>query len=285
MIMINDIYYQRGYADPVFEDAYVLDLVRPFAADAKQVTAVDETGGEARTYAIDSDVILKVQRPQQLRLSTSLEKEVFFLNQLRGIVGLNVPKVLGYGKEGTVEYTLMTRMPGTAVRYTQLTQDERESALFDLGKMLTLIHSLDIEPFLSSGLFFDIDKTSADISDRLKYLFERALMRLSDKLSSAQIDKAKSEASELLSGIKNTYAVPCHANPGPDHTFVTNSKLSGIIDFADAYISHPIFDIRRWPLDDRKHVISGYISAKKTDTDFKVVCDISTALDNILAKL
>jgi fructosamine-3-kinase len=108
--MIKDVYYQRGFPDPVFEDGYVLGLARAFT-DAKAVTGVDETGGEARTYAVDSGVILKVQRPQQLRLSTSLEKEVFFLKQLGKLDGVRVPKVLGYGKEGTVEYTVLKSAP------------------------------------------------------------------------------------------------------------------------------------------------------------------------------
>jgi hypothetical protein len=46
------------------------------------MTRVDESGGEARTYIVDEAIVLKVQRPQQVRVGTSLAREVFFLNQL-----------------------------------------------------------------------------------------------------------------------------------------------------------------------------------------------------------
>ncbi|HUG21763.1 hypothetical protein [Piscinibacter sp.] len=42
--------------------ATVLAIVQRHAPNAVAVTAVEESGGEARTYAIDGDVILKVQR-------------------------------------------------------------------------------------------------------------------------------------------------------------------------------------------------------------------------------
>ena len=43
--------------------------------------------------------------------------------------------------------------------------------------------------------------------------------------------------------------------------------------------------MRRWPIGDREHVINGYMSAAKVDEDFKLVCEISTALDTILKDL
>ena len=93
---------------------------------------MDETGGEARTYAIDDTLILKTQRPQQLRPRTSLEKEVFFLNQLAAAPELGVPRVLGHGREqgdGVIEYTLMTRMPGVALRRATLDDEARRAVL------------------------------------------------------------------------------------------------------------------------------------------------------------
>jgi hypothetical protein len=120
--MPKDFYVQPDAPDPVLPDDVVLKLSRQHTSDAQAVTDVDETGGEARTYMIDETLILKTQRPQQLRPRTSLSKEVFFLNQLAAAApDLSVPRVLGYGREQTfdgtvVEYTLMTRMPGIAMR-------------------------------------------------------------------------------------------------------------------------------------------------------------------------
>src|SRR5207248_2844070 len=83
-------------------------LARRHVPSARAVVAVEESGGEARTYLIDNDLILKVQRPQQLRPLTSLAKEVFFLEQLAALPEdqrVSVPRVIGHGREQGVEYT------------------------------------------------------------------------------------------------------------------------------------------------------------------------------------
>lgn len=74
--MPRDQYLQPNAPDPVLVDTVVLGLVRPFVPTAQAVTAVDESGGEARTYLIDGQIILKTQRPHRLRPRTSLEREI-----------------------------------------------------------------------------------------------------------------------------------------------------------------------------------------------------------------
>ena len=286
--MIKDIYYQRGAPDPVLEKEFVLDIVRQYVPGAKKVTDIDETGGEARTYAIDNNIILKVQRPQQLRLSTSLEREAFFLKQLAkyDTDNISVPEVLGYGKRESAEYTCMTRMPGIAVRYSNISGEQRDKMLFELGKTLFLIHSIDIKPFYESGLFPDIDKNTDDVKERLKVHFDRGLYNISDKLTQTEINKANNIAAEELNKITGVCIVPCHSNPSATHTFVkSNNRFSGLIDFGDAYISHPVFDLRRWAISDRKPLTEGYISAGKTDEKFTVVWDVLNKLDNLLEDL
>src|SRR5215207_8690451 len=118
--MPRDTYLQPQAPDPVLIEETVLAITRRYLPEANAVGEVDETGGEARTYVIDTDFILKVQRPHRLRPRTGLEKEVLFLNSLSTDTSISVPKVLGYGRESTVgdiEYILMTRIKGRAFRY------------------------------------------------------------------------------------------------------------------------------------------------------------------------
>ena len=110
----RDTYHQPGVADPVLDEQTVCGLARRHVPGAAQVTGVDESGGEARTYAVDKDIILKTQRPHRVRPRTSLEKEVFFLKRLAAYPEISVPRVLGYGREGGVEYICMSRMAGVA---------------------------------------------------------------------------------------------------------------------------------------------------------------------------
>src|ERR1043166_2046928 len=112
--------------DPVLDGAVVLNVVRQHLPSAAAVTGVDESGGEARTYAIDDHFIFKTQRPHRVRPRTSLEKEVFHLQQLaERAPEVSVPRVLGYGHDGDLEYILMTRMPGVAMRQVTITADAR----------------------------------------------------------------------------------------------------------------------------------------------------------------
>ena len=284
---MKDVYYQEGFPDPVFDKEYVLRLVRPFAPGAGDVTGVDETGGEARTYAIDGDIILKVQRPHRLRLRTSLAKEAFFLKELErhGICG--VPRLLGYGKEGTVEYNCITRVPGVPVRNAHLDDKQREKMLIELGRTLYAIHNVDIKPFYESGLFLDTDKSDEDVRRRVKHYFTGTLDRISrnPELTQSDIDAAANKADSLIAKITDVRVKPRHADPSSEHTFVEKSEFSGVIDFGDSYITHPALDLRRWPQGEREILLEAYINAGKTEPSFKAVCEAVFGVEKILEDL
>ena len=76
--MAKDFYLQPDAPDPVLDAATVLSIVRRHTPAARSVAGVDENGGEARAYAIDADMILKVQRPQQLRAAPAWRKNTSF---------------------------------------------------------------------------------------------------------------------------------------------------------------------------------------------------------------
>src|ERR1051326_5567724 len=138
--------------DPVLDASTVLNLSRRHLPSATAVTDIDESGGEARTYAIDKRFIFKTQRPHRVRPRTSLEKEVFHLQQLANRApDVSVPRVLGYGREGDLEYILMTRMPGVAMRHLSIAGETRAQVLRELGASLRQMHDLDPEPFRTSG--------------------------------------------------------------------------------------------------------------------------------------
>jgi hypothetical protein len=68
--------------------------------------------------------------------------------------------------------------------------------------------------------------------------------------------------------------VPLHSNPGPEHVFVDPSSrtLSGLIDFGDAYISHPSLDLRRWTSpEDCAALLEGYGAETDVDDAFRLV--------------
>ncbi|HLF07852.1 MAG TPA: aminoglycoside phosphotransferase family protein [Dehalococcoidia bacterium] len=284
MIPAADIYPQPNVPDPVLEAKYVLTLVRRHVP-AVAVREVDESGGEARAYLVDDDKVLKVQRPHRLRDRTSLEKEVFFLNELASYPEISVPRVLGYGREGDVEYICMTRMHGVAARHLDLERDERRRVLRALGRALRQLHGVGQEALRQSPLFPG-DRSQEDFRGRLIRGFDQAVAAVhADGVWGLPVPpEALAERVMSTLPVASTL-VALHSNPGPEHVFVdpVTKEFTGLIDFGDAYISHPAFDIR-WPRrDDRLAILDGYRAEAPVNDGFLVAWRAVQVLSDMAA--
>jgi hygromycin-B 7''-O-kinase len=286
--MARDFYVQPDAADPVLDPDTVLAIVRRHAPAAKAVAAVDEHGGEARTYAIDDDLTLKVQRPQQLRPRTSLAKERFVLRQLANVEGVRVPQVIGGGvAEPAIEYTLMTRMPGVAIGDAGLVGESRRRALFDLGGMLRRIHAIPQQPLFDARVIPG-DHTPADVRWRFGNLFDEAAASLDRAPPPWPLAHSPLQLARLamcaLPDVDQWVAL--HSNPGPEHVFVDHQtgQLTGIIDFGDAYFSHPVHDLRRFRCRaDRAAVYAGYTAEGAVSENFNQTWRVACVLAGMLA--
>ena len=272
--MPRDFYVQPDAPDPVLTDEQVLALACRHVPSVRAVTGMDESGGEARTYALDDALILKTQRPQQLRPRTSLEKEVFFLHQLAEVAPeLSVPRVMGYGRDGEqIEYTLMSRMPGVAMRHATLTDEARRDVLLNLGRTLRRIHDLPLAPFVASDLFPG-DASFVDVQIRLGTAFNEVCDRIRDEGRPwhLAIPPQHVGALAMRSVPRSSERVALHSNPYLEHVFVDlhTGRYSGLIDFGDAYLSHPALDMRRWNRPaDREALLQGYTSERPVSDAF-----------------
>jgi aminoglycoside phosphotransferase (APT) family kinase protein len=272
--MPKDIYTQPNAPDPVLDSELVLSLARRHVPGVCAVTGVDESGGEARTYAIDADIIFKTQRPQQLRPRTSLQKEVFFLKQIAALQPeLSVPRVLGYGREGKyIEYTVMTRVRGVALRNANLDGAARLAVMRELGFTLRRIHQLPQEPFAASGLFPG-DASAADTLARFTELFDDNVTRIQREKRPWSLPVSPEQLAQRALAMLPPDAprVALHSNPWHEHTFVdpATGNFSGLIDFGDAYISHPALDLRRWRTrEERTALLEGYMRQQPVDEVF-----------------
>ena len=257
----TDVYSQPQAADPVLEERTVLDIARRHGVPCSAVTSIDETGGEARAYVLDENFVLKVQRPHRLRPRTSLAKEAFFLHQLTAYPDIVVPHVLGYDRRDTIEYLVMTRMQGVSALTVELTGEPRIAVLHQLGRTLRRLHALPQGPFSSSALFPGT-RTREEFVARAQATLTQAVQVIEATPDLWQLAVAPADlASRVLATLPATVdLVALHSNPGPVHTFVRPDTLAfvGLIDFGDAYISHPALDWR-WPTHaDRVALLHGY---------------------------
>jgi len=273
----------------VMENELVLSLVRRHMPEAKAVRGVDESGGEARTYAVDGGVILKTQRPQQLRPRTSLEKERFFLNQIaRELPALSVPRVLGGGREGRyIEYSVLTRMPGVALRNAELSAEARLGVMRELGRTLRLIHGLPQAPFADNRLFPG-DRTAAELRLRMAELFEEFGARIHVEQLPWSLPLTPEQVGERALRLlpEGLALVALHSNPWHEHTFVdpVAAKYSGLIDFGDAYISHPALDLRRWRIrSEREALLAGYTTDGPAGDEFLATWLVAQLLGDMAA--
>lgn len=278
--MPGDFYIQPDVPDLMLSHDVVLSLVRRHWPEARAVTGVDESGGEARTYTIDNALILKTQRPQQLRPRTSLQKEVFFLNQIATDASdLRVPRVLGHGFHHDptgipIEYTVMTCVPGTAMRHVSLDESARCTVLRQVGATLRRIHALPQAPFRESELLPG-DHAFVDVQMR----FGRYFKDLVDEVRCEQLPWTFELTPEQV-GARALAALPysrqrvaLHSNPYLEHVFVhpETGAFSGLIDFGDAFISHPACDLRRWTRSaDREALLEGYAADEPVSEAFLV---------------
>src|SRR4051812_29204600 len=79
----------------------VLRLARPHlpaASAPSRVRGVDESGGEARVYLLDGDVVVKTQRPHRVRPRTSLRKEAGLLAALGDRLAGRISRLYGYDR-------------------------------------------------------------------------------------------------------------------------------------------------------------------------------------------
>ena len=286
--MIIREYYQKNAPDPILDSNQVLRIVRQHVPGVKAVTGIDETGGEARVYFVDDAIVLKVQRPPQLRSWTSLEKEVVFLRHLQETApDIAVPRVLGYGKDQAVEYTCMTRLAGDAAVRAPIVPTARINTLETIGRAIRQIHQVPQEPLIASGLLpeeYTLPDLRAAVAEGLQdyanYFTERKMGW------PFPFDPATLTAQALEHLPKEPLAVALHSNPGPTHTFVDpdTGQYIGLIDFGDAYIGHPAYDLGRWPNPaDREVVLRGYLKTGDPGPHFWAFWDVAGIMADLLA--
>jgi len=281
-----DTYSQPEAPDPVLSEELVVQLASrylPAGTPVSRVCAVDESGGEARAYLLDADVVVKTQRPHRLRPRTSLRKEARLLEALSGPLAGRIPVVFGYDEVdtdvGMVEFIVMSRVTGQAVRHAEIDEAARSGLLGEVAAVLRAVHALDHDELGLDGLL-PRDADGLALRRRLELGFADIVDALQENPGVWTLPGFPTEvaarAVAVLPGASQK-AVVLHSNPGPTHVFVDDDgTFTGIIDFGDAYCSHPALDLRSWPdPDDRVMLYEAYCDGEPSSAEFDAVWTVA----------
>jgi hygromycin-B 7''-O-kinase len=272
-----DSYLQPEAADPVLSSASVLAIAEAHTGLRSRVLEVDESGGEARAYLLEGDVVVKTQRPHRLRPRTSLSKEAHLLRNLAEPLGPRIPDLLGYGRyqatEGEVEYLVMTRMPGDALIRRETPPGSRRALLRDVGALLARLHAVPTGPLLAERALVPVDSDGAALARRLELGFADLVDLIAEDPTCWSPVRSPEDVAAAAVAMVPTDVTPVvlHSNPGPMHVFCTgDGSFTGLIDFGDSYASHPAMDLRTWPDPaDRLTLREGYLGGASPSTDFE----------------
>ena len=271
------MYLQPEAEDPVLSAATVLAIAAPHTGHRSRVLEVDESGGEARAYLLEGDMVIKTQRPHRLRPRTSLAKEAHLLRALAEPLGRHIPAVLGYGRfeapESEVEYLVMSRMPGDAFIRQDTEPAARTALLDELGVLLALLHAVPAEALLEGTDLVPVDPDGAALARRLEPGFADLVDLIAERPEAWSLTPSPQEVAVAALAMvpRDLTPVVLHSNPGPMHAFCTSDGVfSGLIDFGDSYASHPAMDLRTWPDPaDRLALRDGYLGGASPGADFE----------------
>jgi len=239
-------------------------------------------------------VVVKTQRPHRLRPRTSLSKEAALLRALAQPLAGRVPKVFGSARvdigTGPVEFIVMSRIEGSAVVHQVLDIAARHAVLADLAAVLRAVHATDpanLDRELGDQPL-PADQDAEALRRRLESGFADLVQRLDMRPAAwtARITPAEAarQALELLPGGVHQPVV-LHSNPGRTHTFADSTgRFTGLIDFGDAYISHPALDLRSWPdPQDRRVLRECYLDGTEASAAWQATWQVVMVLADMAA--
>jgi aminoglycoside phosphotransferase (APT) family kinase protein len=140
--------------------------------------------------------------------------------------------------------------------------------------VLARLHAVPTGPLLTADGLFPVDADGAGLRSRLESGFADLAGLIAERPGSWPLAISPEQvATQALAMLPAAFTpVVLHSNPGPTHVFVAGSgaAFTGLIDFGDAYISHPALDLRSWPDPaDRLALRDGYLDGKTSGADFE----------------
>jgi hypothetical protein len=175
----------------------------------------------------------------------------------------------------------LSRIPGIALEAASISSSARTDALRHVEATLRQIHAIDQTAIHRSGLVPG-DEHPGDLERRLVGTFDELRHDLASAPSALGAITSTTSRPAAWRTFRRTSLRSRCIRPGSEHCFIDPSTgaFIGLIDFGDAYRSHPALDVRSWRSpDDSQHLLEGYTSSRLSSKGFLKVTRLRPAFD------
>jgi len=242
-------------SNKALDDAPWLDLCRAACEhagvgfDAARVIATWDRGYSWNAvYALDGRRFLKLYGPRSMGL---YRVERALLEMIERDPNVTAPSILAAGQEeGARPYLVVTAMDGETAEHTWdgITRDEQLGIARELGEMVRALHAMDV------GALGDTTQLPGSRRETSPHNVAEncAHIEATPGISAATADEFTSFIRDEGGAILAETTCVVHCELTNNHIYLRRDggrwRLSGLIDFADAMVSAPEFDIAwLWP--------------------------------------
>jgi aminoglycoside phosphotransferase (APT) family kinase protein len=249
-----------------------------------EVSKIDSKGETNEVFGArtenGTEYIIRIFHGERSRF----EKERWAIEQSRA-VGVPAPEVLLVDRiqigEELLPICIETKLPGTALNNLPgITSSEKQEDLINLlhqiGSILSKVHSVKTDGFgiidkEGRGQYSSPQELIAGLKPALDDVILPALSDYPEDLQLVQ------EAYELLLGLVADLVVPSaqliHNDLQPEHFFVADGEVTGLIDFESANGADPVLDFALWDLKfgqeyPTRYLLEGYDNQEEILVDF-----------------
>lgn len=200
-------------------------------------------GADNVVFLVNQKYIFRFARHAEMDAASVMENRV--LAKLQNVISLQIPNPMYQGiptQKFPFHFQGYEKLPGLSLYQSDLPEDQLKSCLQSFASFLKELHGVGVDQAQAWGLQKSLyDKTNIDLvvatlHERTAQIKDLNLVKIDHDALETEIDVAR----EMI--VPQDVACLVHNDLDARHLLMNNGKLSGIIDWSDVDINHPVVD-------------------------------------------
>jgi aminoglycoside phosphotransferase (APT) family kinase protein len=202
-----------------------------------------DQGVDNLAFLVNQNLIFRFPKHDESDLLLQDENKI--LPALQRRFDLHIPNPIYFGKPtGQYPYHFhgYLMLKGIAWYQTSLTQNQLQQCAIDLAQFLKKLHAISVKQALRMGA--QVHSKGKTVFDIVSSSFFERTVTLKKYNVAVLDDKFHKQIIEMASRIRLDRAQDClmHGDLDMRHLLIVDQKLSGVIDWGDVAINHPVVD-------------------------------------------